>query len=146
MNSRRTLAALFVCTSAALTSCASGGQTTAATPVAETTTPTPAPQRARVDQQSLTREALLQTERTTLYDAIQLLRSNWLRTRTADSFVAPSSVQVYLANQRVGGLEELRTISVRDVASVRYVDPVAAMSRWGTGHESGAIIVQLARQ
>jgi hypothetical protein len=145
--SRRISSLLFVAAAASLAACASGGQPTpAATPVTETSTPpAAAARRPRVDQQLLTRETLLATERTNVYDAIQLLRSHWLRQRPADSFAKPSQVQVYFDNQRVNGLDDLRSLSVRDVASARFVDAVAATSRWGADHASGAIVVQMAR-
>jgi hypothetical protein len=91
------------------------------------------------------RNELMAREFTNLYDAIQALRGNWLRGRGSDSFQNPSSIQVYLDNQRLGGIEQLRTLSPRTVAQVRRFDGIEATSRWGMDHGSGVIFITTAR-
>ena len=49
---------------------------------------------------------------------------------------------MYLDDQRVGGMEELRNIAPLSVLSVRYYDPIAVSARWGLNHNGGAIYVQ----
>lgn len=94
-----------------------------------------------VDQTLITRADLDKVNATNLYDAIMALRGNWLRPRAADSFDKPSVLQVYVDNQRIGGVSELRLIVPRDVASVRFYDPIQATARWGMDHAAGAIFV-----
>ncbi|MBC7896494.1 MAG: hypothetical protein H7066_13850 [Cytophagaceae bacterium] len=91
------------------------------------------------------RNELLAREFTNLFDAIQALRGNWLRDRGSDSFSKPTAIQVYLDNQRMGGLEQLRTISPRTVAQVRRYDGIEATSRWGMDHGAGVIAITTAR-
>ena len=122
--------------SVALAGC-SGNPTPNAVPVAG---------RPTIDRQVLTREEILATEYTNLYDVVRGLRGNWVRTRAADSFTKTSEVQVYLDNQRVGGIDELRSMQVRTVQSIRWFDPIAASARWGTDHGAGVIFVTTAKQ
>ena len=77
----------------------------------------------------------------TVYDAIEGLRSNWLNTRGTDSFNNPSVVRVYLDNVSLGDKETLRTIAVSSIAYVRWYDGVTATSRWGLNHGAGVIYV-----
>src|SRR5262245_51275986 len=48
----------------------------------------------------------------TAFDAIEALRSNWLKTRGTDSFQTPSQVRVYLDNISLGDTASLRTIAI----------------------------------
>lgn len=91
------------------------------------------------------RSELLAREFTNMFDAIQALRGNWLRNRGSDSFSQPTAIQVYLDNQRMGGIEQLRAISPRTVAQVRHFDGIEATSRWGMDHGAGVIAITTAR-
>lgn len=91
------------------------------------------------------RNELLAREFTNMFDAIQALRGNWLRDRGSDSFSKPTTIQVYLDNQRMGGIEQLRTINPRTVAQVRRYDGIDATSRWGMDHGAGVIAITTAR-
>ena len=81
------------------------------------------------------------TEFTNLYDVIRALRGNWLRVRAAESFGKSSEMQVYLDMQRIGTVEELRTMSPMNILTVRFFDPIQASARWGMDHGSGALLV-----
>ena len=137
MPHRRTLAvALAACLTVA---CASSSTT-------PTTGAAPAPKpdaggRPRQDQQLITRDVIVGTEYTNLFDVIQALRSNWLQVKAASGFSKGATLQVYLDNQRIGGVEELRRIAPSSVLSVRFYDPIAAAARWGMDHGAGAIYV-----
>jgi hypothetical protein len=98
------------------------------------------------DRQLLTKDEIRATQYTNLYDVVQALRGNWVRTRAADSFGKSSVVQVYLDAQRLNGLEDLRTMSPLNVESVRFFDPIQATARWGMDHGSGAIFVRTAKR
>jgi hypothetical protein len=93
------------------------------------------------DRSVLTREQLIANHFSTVYDAVQGLRSNWLQTRGADSFSSPTEVKVYLDNTLLGGVETLRAIAPTSISYIRYYDGIAATTRWGLGHGAGAIYV-----
>ncbi|MEP6729942.1 MAG: glycoside hydrolase family 43 protein, partial [bacterium] len=78
------------------------------------------------------------------YDAVSALRSNWLHTRGQDSFSTPSAVVIYVDNQRLGGVETLKTIPVSTVAVIQHLDAMQATGRWGIGHGAGAIYIETA--
>ena len=77
----------------------------------------------------------------TAFDAIESLRSNWLKTRGTDSFQNPSQVRVYLDNISLGDTATLRTIAINTVVYIRFFDGVQATGRWGLDHGAGVIYV-----
>ncbi|MCC7055455.1 MAG: hypothetical protein IT355_19430 [Gemmatimonadaceae bacterium] len=130
-------------TLALLGACSSGGGAPAA---AGAPAPAPAARRPRQDQQLITRDVIIGTQYTNLYDVVQALRSNWLTVRSASGGAANTAVlQVYLDNQRIGGVEELRRILPSTVQSARFYDPISASARWGMDHGAGAIYVVTAK-
>lgn len=151
-----TLAALGGCASHAPTpaTAPSGAPAAAVAKADSATTPaTPALLRGstnagrRRDQQLLTREDILATQYTNLYDVVRALRGNWLRIRSADSFEKSQVLQVYLDNQRLaGGADELKLMAPTNIESIRYLDPVQASSRWGLDHGMGAILVTTSKR
>jgi len=78
---------------------------------------------------------------TNVHDAVSALRSNWLNVRGTDSFYTPSVVMVYFNRTRLGGVDELRAITVNAVAWVQHFNGVDATIRWGIGHSAGVILV-----
>ncbi|HXV85218.1 MAG TPA: hypothetical protein VD793_00890 [Gemmatimonadales bacterium] len=90
----------------------------------------------------LTAEMLAAQPVTNLYDAVQRLRPRWMLER-GTSTLSPGGnpVVVYVDNQRLGGVEELRGIPIHTVQLVRYRDASDATTRYGLGHASGAIEV-----
>lgn len=112
------------------------------------------------DRDILTTRELREAEGGSLYEVIQSLRPEWLRTRgtasireTArgrttgpdpdDVVVQPGipRIRVYLDDSHLGGVEQLRTIQPVAVGLVRFLDSAAATQRWGAGHLHGAILV-----
>ena len=81
------------------------------------------------------------TEFANLYDVVRALRGNWLRARAAESFGKSSEMQVYLDMQRIGTVDELRTMSPMNILTVRFFDPIQASARWGMDHGAGALLV-----
>jgi len=77
----------------------------------------------------------------TAFDAIESLRSNWLKTRGTDSFQSPSHVRVYLDNISLGDTATLHTIAINTIVYIRYFDGVQATARWGLDHGAGVIYV-----
>jgi hypothetical protein len=94
---------------------------------------------APLDPQRLSREEMLEEHFTNVYDAVASLRSAWLTVRGTDSFRQPSQIWVYYDENRLGGVDEMRSVLVNSVASVRHYDGVDATMRWGVGHSAGAI-------
>lgn len=79
----------------------------------------------------------------TTYDVVQRLRPAWLRTRSSGSVRStPQYAIVYLDGARIGGLEALRRVNATDVSTIRYLSAPDATTRYGTGHEGGAILVE----
>jgi len=93
------------------------------------------------DHGTLTKEQIAENHFNTAYDAVEALRSNWLRARGTDSFQTPSEVLVYLDNTRLGGTDTLREIAANTIYYMRFYDGVAATGRWGIGHAAGVIYV-----
>jgi hypothetical protein len=117
--------ALLSCASVLAGACKRGASTTASTSTNRNVLT-----RAQIDQRY-----------STVYDAVEAMRSNWLNTRGADSFNNPSVVRVYLDNVSLGDKETLKTISVSSISYVRWYDGVTATSRWGLNHGAGVIYV-----
>ncbi len=101
----------------------------------------------RTDRQLLSRDAILATQYTNMYDVILALRGTWLRSRGAESIQGKSAtVQIYLDNQRLNGADELKTIAPTNIETVRYYDPIQASARWGMDHGAGAIYILSAKR
>jgi hypothetical protein len=75
----------------------------------------------------------------TVFDAVESLRRNWLNSRGPDSFLTPSRIWVYYEDMRIGGIETLRDFTVADVTSIRFYDGIEASARWGIDHGAGVI-------
>lgn len=95
----------------------------------------------RIDRTALAREQMVQARYSTVYDAVEALRPNWLRPRGPESFVLPLVVWVYVDNVRLGDVQTLRTIQPSQVSTVRFYDGPSATGRWGVGHGAGVIHV-----
>ncbi len=50
---------------------------------------------------------------------------------------------VYLNMARLGGVDALRNVPSSAVSSIQYIRPSAAMTRFGSGHTGGVIVVEL---
>ena len=91
------------------------------------------------DAERLTQEEMIREHFTNVYDAVASLRSAWLTVRGTDSFAQPSQIWVYFDGTRLGGVEEMRSVIVNSVATVRHYNGVDATTRWGVGHSAGVI-------
>lgn len=76
-----------------------------------------------------------------VYDAVEALHSNWLRTRGLDSFRTPSQVLVVMDDTQLGDVTTLHQINIKSVVYIEYFDGIAATARWGLDHGSGVIYV-----
>ncbi len=106
----------------------------APSPAAGTSTP-------RIDPTVLTREELLRTEYQNAFEAVRALRRNWIVERPQDRLHETTPVVVYLDEMRLGGVEELRSITIGRIERIRYYDGITAYARWGLGHDRGVVQV-----
>jgi hypothetical protein len=87
----------------------------------------------------------------TIYDVIERLRPNMLRTRgqvgrlsgasEGDAGAQNSRIRVYLNGSSVGDLTMLRSIQASSIREVQYLSATDATTRFGTGHDAGAILL-----
>jgi hypothetical protein len=113
---------------------------------------------ARVGREPITQEEITRAGHSgNVYDLIYGLRRNWLNLRGTDALtegpetlvadgqeinlVGAPRLAVYLDNARLGSVDELRSLPVAGVVSVRFYDGPDATYRWGAGHKNGAIQV-----
>jgi hypothetical protein len=94
---------------------------------------------APVDPERLSQAEMLQEHFTNVYDAVASLRSAWLTVRGTDSFKQTSQIWVYYDENRLGRVDEMRSVLVNSVTSLRHYNGVDATMRWGVGHSAGAI-------
>lgn len=81
----------------------------------------------------------------TVYEAVERLRPQFLRSRGASSVRNPQPMMpvVYVGGVRYGGPESLRQLRTSDVQEIRYLNASDATTRYGTDHTGGAIVVTL---
>ena len=106
-----------------------------------TTPGTPGSTAATGSRNTLTRQQLTEQHFENAYDAVSALRSNWLQARGPDSFNTPSQVWVYMDATKLGDVQTLKAVSIRDVQSIEHLDGNAAQARYGVGHGAGAIVI-----
>jgi hypothetical protein len=98
---------------------------------------------ARQQQGVITPEEVRTGPQSNAYDLVLALRPQWLRERGPTSLggAANTQVRLYVDEVRVGNAADLRRIPVPTIASLRFLDPIEASSRWGFGHDNGAIMI-----
>lgn len=89
----------------------------------------------------ITADQIAEGHFTNAMEAIESLRANWLHQRGTDSFNNPGEVQVYLDNNRLGGIETLRGIQANPIVSIRFIPGLEASGRWGLDHGHGVIFI-----
>ena len=97
----------------------------------------------------LTPNQIERVRATNAYDAVERLRSNWLRLRGTTQlpasgggvYVRENPILVYLDSQKLGGIEQLRMIEIAAVEYIRFFPPADASARWGFNHGGGVIFV-----
>ena len=95
----------------------------------------------QTNQNMITYQQLQQHRFSDVYDAVEALHSNWLRTRGTDSFRTPSQVLVVMDDTQLGDVNTLHEINIKSVVYIEYFDGIAATARWGLDHGSGVIYV-----
>jgi hypothetical protein len=126
--------------------CASGG---AGAPAASSTASANAPRRG--NPALITQEEIEAVHLETIYDVIERLRPNMLRTHgpmsrisgatPADAGASASHINVYLNGTWIRDVSMLRSIQAASVKQVQYLNASDATTRFGTGHVGGAILI-----
>ena len=100
-------------------------------------------QRPTQDRQMITQDEIDATRAANAYDVIHSLRGNFLSQRGETSFSATSSAYptVYVDGMRFGGVDALRGIPARQVATIRLYRSWDATTRFGTGNMGGVIAI-----
>ena len=98
------------------------------------------------DARSIAFAEIATSRSTTAYDAVRMLRPEFLR-RRFPSTVSPDGQlpTVYVDGRFEGGVEMLRTLPASAVVRIQLLTPVEAGHRFGTAHDhrGGAILVQM---
>lgn len=94
-------------------------------------------QTARRSSDVITSEEVANSSAKEVFEAIDLLRPQWLRKRGSYS-----ALSIYVNNVRMDLIESLRGIPASQVEEIRYLNPNAATTLYGTGHMGGAIVVK----
>ena len=96
------------------------------------------------DSDIILAEELAGTNGSTAYDAVRQLRPTWIMRSRPTALMQRNQAQliVYVDGIRyAAGIESLRLVPLRSVASLRYFSPGNAEARFGAGHLVGAIEV-----
>lgn len=89
----------------------------------------------------ITQENLVDHQSLDLLTAIQQIRPRWLTNR------GRGNTRVIVDGAaRMGGTDELRSFRVPDIQEVEFLSASDATTRFGTGYEGGAILVQTRRR
>lgn len=95
----------------------------------------------RTDQNLLTQQQLASTNADNLYDALEKLRPEWLRSRGPISMTnaEPSRASIFMNGQMMGKPDFLRDVNIIDITEVRYWPAGPAAAKFGMGHPRGVI-------
>lgn len=135
---------------------AAGCASKAAETTAEATPVSGTQPSVRRNTNTVTANEITESGAQNLYQAIQILRPQWLRARPRTSMGAASSMSgggtsadqtvVYLDQNRYGALPSLQQLTPGGVVEVRFYDGAEATNRFGSGHTAGAIVVRMTKQ
>ena len=84
----------------------------------------------------------------TAYDIVKRLRPQFLQPRPSGSIRnrTPVPIKVYVDGGFRGGVAQLTEVVAHIVVEISYLNGPDATTRYGTGHESGAILVTTGRR
>lgn len=75
-------------------------------------------------------------------EVVQSLRPQMMRPRAG---AGAQAVMAYVDDVRMQDLNGLATVPANRVAEIRFINARDATTRWGTGHDSGVILVTTKR-
>jgi hypothetical protein len=87
------------------------------------------------------REEIIAANRGNAYELLEMIRPQWLRTRSDTSVLSEATILVYVDDVRYGNLESLRTLSPQAIFLMLRYNSTAASQRWGPGHADGVIYI-----
>ena len=92
------------------------------------------------NRNSVGSEELAATNSQTVYEALELIRPEWMTARGSVSAGGPdATANVYMYGARVGTLDYLREVYVIDVTELRFWPAGEAGARFGMGNPRGVI-------
>lgn len=105
----------------------------------------------RPSQNLITQEELDGIDVTDVYQAVQRLRPTMLQAKRGPTTLGAGTrsgggseadaIQVYIDNQRLGGVSTLSQVPKSEIREVRYLSASEATQRFGTGNAAGAIVL-----
>ncbi len=95
------------------------------------------------DRNVVTKDELVGTKATNVYDALRVIRPEFFSSRGVSSIrmATPDVLTVYMDRTQLGDLESLRNIDIALVTEVRRLTPREAAIRLGTDLPGGALLV-----
>lgn len=92
---------------------------------------------------SITREMIDDPSSQNAFTIVQRFRPRWLSARTQGTVTnpEPSFAQVYVDDVRFGPIDTLHSIDATRIESIEYMSGLDATTRFGVGHDGGAIMV-----
>jgi hypothetical protein len=95
----------------------------------------------------LTADEIAELPVRTAFEAVQRMRPQWLRRRSSPTAnnPAPNLAVVYVDGVRWGDVNDLNSMRVENIESMRFLGSTDATNRFGTGHTGGAIMVTTKR-
>ena len=84
---------------------------------------------------------LVETQQSTVFDALQQLRPQWLRARGGGRTSGAIFVSVFVGRQRMGGVEFLDTLEPIAVAQIRFYTASEATTIFGSNTLGGVIAI-----
>ena len=96
---------------------------------------------SRAEANLLTQQQLVSSNADNLYDALEKLRPEWLRSRGPVSMTnaEPSRASIFMNGQLMGKPDFLRDVNIIDITEVRYWPAGPAAAKFGMGHPRGVI-------
>lgn len=124
-----------------------GGAILARPAAAQDTPEAPKQQKAKYDRNKIVRAEIDEraSDAKTAYDIVRRLRPQFLRARPSGSIQnrSPVPIKVYVNGaQNHGGVDYLNSIAAESVQEIEYLNGQDATTRFGTDHESGAIMIR----
>jgi hypothetical protein len=101
----------------------------------------------RSDPDTLTREEIIATGSSNLFDAVQRLRPRWLTPRAQQSFGLSTDILVFQGQTNLGTVEVLRQLTPESAIRLRFIDgstAAASLPGMGSRHVAGAIVLETA--
>ncbi|MEX2466389.1 MAG: hypothetical protein WD995_05735 [Gemmatimonadota bacterium] len=89
----------------------------------------------------ITGEALMATHQNNLYQALQSLRPQWLRSRASASLTSSTEVALFVNEAPYGTVSDLSSIPIDAVRDVRFMSASEAGSRYGTSAGAGGLLL-----